>query len=88
MVPQPVELVLDPRLKIFTPETVAGEDAASVCPAVAVDYPGLHEYLFPGQSVGPYGVVRAVYLTQSSDLERNTRSSSGAAKEAMARSAS
>lgn len=77
MVPQPVELVLDPQSLIFTPSAAGGAEAASICPAVAVDYPGLHDYLFPGEAVGPYGVVRSVHLTQSTDIDRNIRASSG-----------
>lgn len=77
MTPEPVELVLDPQSLIFTPATPGGPDAASVCPAIAVDYAGLHDYLFPEEPVGPFGVVQSVYLTQSTNLERNTKASSG-----------
>ena len=72
-----VRVSLDPKRLIYQPETPGSSDAAAVCPAVAVDYPGLHGYLFPGEKVGPYGVVRSVHLAQSTDLDRNTRASSG-----------
>ena len=75
--PDPVRLVLDPQPLIFQPDGPGGPDAASVCPAIAVDYPGLHDYVFPGEDVGPFGVVRSVFLTQSTDQERNLRASSG-----------
>jgi len=72
-----VSLVLDPESLIFTPSSPGGADAASICPAIAVDYPGIHEFLFPGAEVGPFGVVRSVHLTQSTNRDRNVKASSG-----------
>ena len=72
-----VKVSLNPKRLIYEPETPGSVAAASVCPAVAVDYAGLHDYLFPGAEVGPFGVVRSVYLAQSTDLDRNTKASSG-----------
>jgi coenzyme F420-reducing hydrogenase beta subunit len=37
----------------------------------------MHEYLFPGEEVTPYGVVDAVLLAQSTDFDRNFNASSG-----------
>lgn len=77
LVDETVELRLSPDRLIFEPSHASGSAAAAVCPAVSVDFAGLHEYLFPGQEVGPYGVVHSVHLAQSTDLERNRRASSG-----------
>jgi coenzyme F420-reducing hydrogenase beta subunit len=60
-----VKVSLNPSRLIYEPETAGSELAASVCPAVSVDYAGLQEYLFPGATVGPFGVVRSVHLSQS-----------------------
>ena len=72
-----VRVSLDPKRLIYQPETPGGPDAAAVCPAVRVDYGGLQSWLFPGAEVGPYGVVRSVHLSQSTDEGRNMRASSG-----------
>ena len=77
MVDSSVRVSLNSKRLIFEPETAGGEQAASVCPAVSVDYEGLQKYLFPGQSIGPYGVVRSVHLSQSTNNERNMNASSG-----------
>lgn len=77
MVDSSVRVSLNPKRLIFEPETASNEQAASVCPAVAVDYEGLQKYLFPGQSTGPYGVVKSVHLSQSTNNERNMKASSG-----------
>src|SRR5690606_22943047 len=37
----------------------------------------LHEAVFPGSEVGPFGVVDTVYLAQSTELDRNVKASSG-----------
>ncbi|MFM9084527.1 MAG: coenzyme F420 hydrogenase/dehydrogenase beta subunit N-terminal domain-containing protein, partial [Actinomycetota bacterium] len=72
-----VRVSLDPKRLIFQPETPGGPDAAAVCPAVRVDYAGLQSWLFPGAEIGPYGAVRSVHLSQSTDEGRNLRASSG-----------
>ncbi|MDZ7678655.1 MAG: Coenzyme F420 hydrogenase/dehydrogenase, beta subunit C-terminal domain [Acidimicrobiales bacterium] len=72
-----VKVTLHPTKQIFEPESVGGPEAAAVCPAVAVDYAGLQEKLFPGAEQTEFGVVEAVMLAQSTDLERNRRASSG-----------
>jgi coenzyme F420-reducing hydrogenase beta subunit len=72
-----ITLVLDPSKQIWQPDGPGGQDAAGVCPAVQVDYAGLHDYLFPGAKVGPYGVVDAVFLAQSTNHDRNVKASSG-----------
>ncbi|HEY6532730.1 MAG TPA: Coenzyme F420 hydrogenase/dehydrogenase, beta subunit C-terminal domain [Acidimicrobiales bacterium] len=72
-----ISIVLDPVKQIYEPDHVGGPEAAAVCPAVAVDFPGLQARNFPGETPGPFGVVKAVHLAQSTDLERNRRSSSG-----------
>ena len=72
-----VRVSLNPRSLIYEPQGAGSQAAADVCPAVAVDYAGLQEYLFPGATAGPYGVVRSVHLAQSTDLDRNMKASSG-----------
>ncbi len=75
--PQPVSLVLDRDTLTFTPSAPGGPEAASVCPAISVDYKRLHDYVFPGAEVGPFGVVQSVHLTQSTTRDRNVNASSG-----------
>ena len=72
-----VSVALNPKKLIYEPTSVGSQAAADVCPAVAVDYEGLQKYLFPGSSIGPYGVVRSVHLSQSTNTERNIKASSG-----------
>jgi coenzyme F420-reducing hydrogenase beta subunit len=72
-----VKVSLNPKKLIYEPETPGSLVAASVCPAVKVDYEGLQNYLFPGASVGPFGVVKSVHLSQSTNIDRNTKASSG-----------
>lgn len=72
-----VRVQLNPRSLIYEPQSPGSAAAASVCPAVRVDYEGLHGMLYPGAPVGPFGVVRSVHLAQSTNVDRNTRASSG-----------
>jgi coenzyme F420 hydrogenase subunit beta len=72
-----VKVTLNPTKLIYEPESPGGPDAAAVCPAVRVDFAGLQGRLFPDQEIGPYGVVDAVYLAQSTDVDRNVKASSG-----------
>lgn len=72
-----VKVSLHPSRLIYEPTSPGSELAASVCPAVSVDYAGLQDYLFPGAAVGPFGVVRSVHLSQSTTTERNVKASSG-----------
>lgn len=72
-----VRVTLNSSRLIYEPESPGNQDAADVCPAVSVDYAGLQEYLFPGASVGPFGVVRSVHLSQSTTTSRNMAASSG-----------
>jgi coenzyme F420 hydrogenase subunit beta len=72
-----LELQLDPVKLIYEPSHAGNAAAASVCPAVQVDYRGLQERLFPGAEQTPYGVVHSVVLAQSTDEQRNLRASSG-----------
>jgi coenzyme F420-reducing hydrogenase beta subunit len=72
-----VELRLHPEKLIFEPSHASNAASAAVCPAVRVDFAGLQSTLFPGQAQGEYGVVHSVMLAQSTDLERNTKASSG-----------
>jgi coenzyme F420-reducing hydrogenase beta subunit len=72
-----LELQLDPKKLIFEPSHASNAEAASVCPAVQVDYAGLQEQLFPGAEQTPYGVIESVFLAQSKDLDRNVKASSG-----------
>lgn len=70
-------LSLDPVKQIFEPTHASNSLAASVCPAIAVDYAALQEARFPGSKPGPFGVVESVLLAQSVDVDRNLRASSG-----------
>ncbi len=72
-----VELSLHPDKLIYEPTSVGGPAAASVCPAVEVDFAGLQAKIFPDAEPGPYGVVDSVLLAQSTDHSRNLRASSG-----------
>jgi coenzyme F420 hydrogenase subunit beta len=72
-----LELQLDPVKLIYEPSHAGNATAASVCPAVQVDYRGLQDRLFPGAEQTPYGVVHSVVLAQSTDEDRNLRASSG-----------
>lgn len=77
MVDATVKVSLNPKRLIFEPESPGSAAAASVCPAVSVDYEGLQRYLFPGEVIGPFGVVRSVHLSQSTHRDRNLKASSG-----------
>ena len=77
MVDTSVRVELNSKKLIYEPQSPGSQAAADVCPAVAVDYEGLQNYLFPGEVVGPYGVVRSVHLSQSTNTDRNLRASSG-----------
>src|SRR5690606_11454633 len=59
------------------PTSAGGARAASVCPAVEVDFAGLQAMVFPGQPVTEHGVVHSVLLAQSTNRDRNLRASSG-----------
>lgn len=72
-----VRVSLNAKKLIYEPETAGSQKAADVCPAVSVDYEGLQQYLFPGETVGPFGVVRSVHLSQSTNNDRNVKASSG-----------
>ncbi|MCZ7528818.1 MAG: Coenzyme F420 hydrogenase/dehydrogenase, beta subunit C-terminal domain [Acidimicrobiia bacterium] len=72
-----VELVLDPDRLAFAPSSPGGVAAASVCPALEVDFEGLQEWRFPGAYRTRHGVVDSVHLAQSTDRDRNVKASSG-----------
>ncbi len=70
-------LHLHPEKLMYEPDSDGGAVAASVCPAVRVNYPGLQQKLFGELAASPVGVVTAMALAQSTDRERNLASSSG-----------
>lgn len=72
-----VRVELNTRSLVYEPTSAGSAAAASVCPAVSVDYTGLQDWLFPGSPPGPYGVVRSVHLAQSTNHDRNMKASSG-----------
>ncbi len=72
-----LKLELDPGRLIFQPNHAGSRGAASVCPAVRVDFSGLQARIFPGQEQTAYGVVRSVMLAQSTHHQRNLEASSG-----------
>lgn len=67
----------NPVRLMIEPSGSGGPEAASVCPAMQVDFAGLQAELFPQTLPGPHGVVRSVWLAQSTDEQRNLRASSG-----------
>ena len=77
MVDDSVRVTLHPTKQMFEPDGPGSQAAADVCPAVRVDFKGLQEYVFPGATPGPYGVVEDVYLAQSTNRDRNWAASSG-----------
>ncbi len=72
-----VSLTLDTTRLSYRPSHASTARAASVCPAIAVDFDHLQAQVFPGAEPGPHGVVEAVFLAQSTSVERNTAASSG-----------
>lgn len=72
-----VALTLDTSRLSYRPSHASDARAASVCPAVGVDFGMLHEKVFPGRTPGDHGVVEKVLLAQSTDLDRNMAASSG-----------
>ena len=72
-----VSVTLNSKKLIFEPSSFGSQAAADVCPAISVDYEGLQNYLFPQSKIGPFGVVRSVHLSQSTNMDRNVKASSG-----------
>ncbi len=73
-----LELRLDPVKKMYEPTGPGNAVAASVCPAVKVDFVDLQNKLFPDAArTGPLGAIESIYLAQSVDRERNVKASSG-----------
>ena len=72
-----LSLILSDDNRCFEPDGVGNAAARAVCPAVKVDYEGLHEWRFPGSEVTVHGVVNKVILAQSVDRDRNLQASSG-----------
>ena len=72
-----LSLSLDPERQIYQPTGVGAAEAASVCPAIEVDYEALHDFVFDRPATGPLGLIDSVFLAQSTDEGRNRRASSG-----------
>jgi coenzyme F420-reducing hydrogenase beta subunit len=72
-----IELIIDPVKQMYEPSHPGGPEAAAVCPAVQVDFAELQRRVFPGQESTVHGVVEDVFLAQSTDHDRNVKSSSG-----------
>ena len=72
-----LSLQLDAQNQIWQPDGPGGAVAASVCPAIQVDFERLHGQVFPEQEVTEHGVVEQVLLAQSTDEDRNRAASSG-----------
>ncbi len=70
-------LELSAANRIYEPDGPGNSAAHAVCPAVKVDYAGLHAWRFPGREVSAHGVVDSVLLAQSVDRDRNLQASSG-----------
>lgn len=77
MVDPTLNLELDPKKLIYQPSHASTAEAAAVCPAVQVDFPGLQTRLFPNAEQTAFGVVQSVLLAQSTHHERNVKASSG-----------
>ena len=77
MVDPSIDLRLHPTKLIYEPSHASTPAAAAVCPAVQVDFVGLQAKIFPGATPSEYGVVHSVMLAQSTDVDRNTKASSG-----------
>ena len=72
-----LRLELDEQSQSFRPSGPGNAAAAAVCPAVQVDFDGLHKLVFGDAPVTPLGVVSSVMLAQSTNIERNRAASSG-----------
>jgi coenzyme F420 hydrogenase subunit beta len=72
-----VTLEFDQQRMMYQPSGPGSSDAARVCPAMQVDFSGLHDHIFPGATVTEHGVISSVHLAQSTNRERNVNSSSG-----------
>jgi len=72
-----IRLQLDPVRQSYAPSHAGSERAASVCPAIEVDFDSLQSKVFPGATPGHHGVIDSVLLAQSSDYYRNLNASSG-----------
>lgn len=72
-----IRLQLDPLRQSYSPSHAGDERAASVCPAIAVDFRSLQSMIFPHATQGLHGVVDSVLLAQSRSFERNLYASSG-----------
>jgi coenzyme F420 hydrogenase subunit beta len=77
MVDPSLELVLDGDSKTYRPTDLGNPAAASVCPAITVDFDALQTAVFPGAEVTEHGVVESVVLAQSTNEPRNRAASSG-----------
>jgi len=72
-----IRLQFDDVKQMYEPSHPGNELAASVCPAVQVDYAGLQARRFPSAQITAYGAVHSVMLAQSTDEDRNRKASSG-----------
>lgn len=72
-----VELVFDDKYQMYSPSSDGSNLAATVCPAVKIDYTELMKELFPGEAISEHGVIKEVFLAQSNDNQRNLLASSG-----------
>lgn len=72
-----LRLVFDARKQMYQPSGPGGAAAATVCPAVGVDFAGLERAVFGAAPSTPLGVIESVLLAQSTDHGRNLRASSG-----------
>jgi coenzyme F420-reducing hydrogenase beta subunit len=72
-----LRLELDPKTLMYQPNGPGDHAAASVCPALKVDFEALQTQLFAGADIGEHGVVHSVLLAQSTNHDRNLRASSG-----------
>ena len=59
-----VSLELSPEWQIYQPASNGGMQAAGVCPAIAVDYQRLHQFVFATAPMSPLGLIKA-YISRT-----------------------
>jgi len=72
-----LKLTFNDQAQMFEPDGPGNADAATVCPAIHVDFENLQKNIYGDAPITPLGVVRRVALAQSTNRERNVHASSG-----------
>lgn len=61
----------------FQPNGLGNQISYDVCPSIKVDYNALQKAIFPDELYSEHGVLKAIYLAQTIDYEKNYLASSG-----------